>query len=93
MQKAFFETLPKLPETTKEKADIAWFLYDLVYSASDASYHLQLVKTVYTEFYSALHRVIYTKEGSMEDFLSLLQGKLDERTSNAPEAHSVFELL
>ena len=93
IQKAFFETLPELPETTKEKADIAWFLYDLIYSKSDNAYHLQLVNTVYTEFYSALHRVIHTKEGSMEEFMSLLQGKLDERTSNAPEAHSVFELL
>ena len=93
IQKSFFDTLPELPQTTKDKADIAWFLYDLTYSESDERYHLQLVDTIYTEFHSALQRVIYTKEGSLDDFISLLQEKLDERTSNSPETHSAFELL
>jgi len=29
LNKAFFNTLPKLPEVPKEKADIAWMIYDL----------------------------------------------------------------
>jgi hypothetical protein len=93
IQKSFFETLPTLPTTTKTKADIAWFLYDLKFDKTDNQYHLVLVDTVYTEFQSALQQVIYTKPGNMTDFLSVLQGKLDERITNAPETHSVFELL
>ena len=93
IQKSFFDTLPALPRTTKKKADIAWFLYDLKYSKEDQRNHLVLVDTVYTEFQTALEQIIYTKPGQMSDFLTLLQGKLDERISNEPEAHSVFELL
>ncbi|MBR4553782.1 MAG: hypothetical protein IKO20_08730 [Bacteroidaceae bacterium] len=93
IQKSFFDTLPPLPQTTKDKADIAWFLYDLEYSDVDRKYHLVLVDTIYTEFQAALQRVIYTKPGEISDFLSVLQEKLDERINNAPETHSVFELL
>ena len=77
----------------KEKANIAWFLYDLEYSEADQRYHLVLVDTIYTEFQAALEQVIYTKPGQMADFLALLQGKLDERISNEPETRSVYDLL
>lgn len=93
IQKSFFDTLPTLPTTTKEQADIAWFLYDLKFDKEDNQYHLVLADTVYTEFQPALQKVIYTKPGNMEDFLSVLQGKLEEKITNAPETHSVFELI
>ena len=93
LQKSFFDTLPKLPQTTKDKADIAWFLYDLEYSEADGRNCLVLVDTVYTEFQAALEQVIYPKPGKMPDFLALLQGKLDERISNDPELRSVYDLL
>ncbi|MBO7594460.1 MAG: hypothetical protein J6T12_05770 [Salinivirgaceae bacterium] len=93
IQKSFFDTLPNLPKTTKEKADIAWFLYDLKYDNADKKNHLVLIDTVYTEFQAALEQVIFTKPGKMSDFVTLLQGKLDERISNEPDTHSVYELL
>ena len=93
IQKSFFDTLPELPQTTGDKADIAWFLYDLAYSTAEKQYHLQLVDTIYTEFQAALQRVIYTNPGKIVDFVSVLQDKFDERITNAPETHSVFELL
>lgn len=93
IQKSFFDTLPILPRTTKQKADIAWFLYDLEYNNADQRNHLVLVDTVYTEFQAALEKVIYTNPGNESDFLALLQGKLDERISNEPDTHSVYELL
>ncbi len=93
IQKSFFDTLPQMPQTAKEKADIAWLLYDLEYSKADLRNHLKHVDTIYTEFYSALEHVIYTRPGKIEDFLSLLQGKLDERITNEPDPRSVFELL
>lgn len=93
IQKSFFDTLPKLPQTTKDCADIAWFLYDLEYSETDQRNYLVLVDVVYTEFQAALEQVIYTKPGLMTDFLAQLQGKLDERVCNEPDLHSVYELL
>ncbi len=93
IQKSFFDTLPLMPQTNKEDADIAWFLYDLKYDDSDQRNHLVLIDTVYTEFQSALEHVIYTKPGSMTDFMNTLQGKLDERISNEPETRSVMDLL
>lgn len=93
IQKSFFDTLPEMPHTTKEEADIAWLLYDLKYSEADQRNHLVLVDVIYTEFQSALENVMYTKPGSMSDFQSMLQGKLDERISNDPEPRSAFELL
>lgn len=93
IQKSFFDTLPSIPRTTKEEADIAWFLYDLKYNNDDQRNHLILIDTIYTEFKTALEQIIYTKPGHMSDFLALLQGKFDERISNEPEPHSVYELL
>lgn len=52
-----------------------------------------MIDTVYTEFQAALEQVIFTKPGKMSDFVTLLQGKLDERISNEPDTHSVYELL
>lgn len=93
LQKSFFDTLPELPTTTKEKADIAWFLYELKYDKASLQYRLTLAETVYTEFQAALQKVIYTKPGNMADFVSVLQGKLDEKRIIVPETHSPFELL
>ena len=93
IQKSFFDTLPKLPQITKDKADIAWFLYDIEYNKAEKQYHLQLVDTIYTEFQAALQKVIYTNPGKIGDFVSVLQNKFDERITNAPETHSVFELI
>ncbi len=93
IQKSFFDTLPELPQTTKNKADIAWFLYDLSYSETDKQYHIVLVDTVYTEFQPALQKVIFTNPGNVDDFVSVLQGKLDGKMTNIPDTHSVFELL
>lgn len=83
----------RFPNCTKSKADIAWFLYDLKYNEAEQRNHLVLVDTVYTEFQTALEHVIYTKPGNMADFLSFLQGKLDERISNEPETRSILDLL
>ena len=93
IQKSFFAALPSLPQTTKEKADIAWFLYDLKYSTTDNRNHLVLTDTIYTEVHTALEKVIHTKPGTISNFVSILQGKLDERINNAPDTLSVYELL
>ena len=93
IQKSFFDTLPELPRTTKSKADIAWFLYDLKFDKSDGQNHLVLVDTVYTEFKSALDKVIYTEPGDVKEFVKVLAEKFEAKKKSAPETHSAFELL
>ena len=87
IQKSFFETLPALPTTTKDKADIAWFLYDLKLDKTDNQYHLVLADTIYTEFQSPQN--IYTNHVQTS---CCIQGKLDERITNHPKP-LFFELL
>lgn len=94
LQKSFFETLPQLPQVKKEKADIAWFLYDLVLDKSAKKYNLTLVDTVYTEFEPALLKITTAEPGNINDFIALLQDKLDERLEgNPPEAPSLQDIL
>ena len=50
LNKGFFNTLPKLPEVPKDKADIAWLIYDLKPpEKAGADYELFRERTVYTK--------------------------------------------
>jgi hypothetical protein len=72
----FFATLPMLAEVEAAKADIAWFVYDLVHSAGEDTYKLTHHKTIYTEFHPALNTITRTEAGPVEDFIKVLQKKL-----------------
>ena len=91
IQESFYRTLPELPEVPKEQADIAWFLYDLVLDSNDNMYHLTLVRTVYTEFAQALSIVTTPKAGDINNFVDILQAKIDERHEVAPERPKIIE--
>ncbi len=77
LQKSFFETLPALPTTSKSKADIAWFLYDLVYDKNTNRNTLRLVETVYTELFS-LGEIELEDYPNVEDFTDYLEFQLTE---------------
>jgi hypothetical protein len=94
IQKSFFETLPSLPTTTKSKADIAWFLYDLVYDKRQKKNNLVLNEIVYTEFESALLRITTPEPGGITDFINILQNRLDEHLDkNLPDAPSLTDVV
>lgn len=94
LQKSFFETLPELPRVEKERADIAWFLYDLRPDEQGQNLCLELVETVYTEFESALLKITTPQPGNMSDFVALLQGRLDEQLEGqSPDAPSLKDVL
>jgi hypothetical protein len=77
LNKGFFDTLPRLKCTKKELADIAWMIYDLKLKAG--KFQLERVDTVFTKFGAALERITRPTPGEMQDFLQLLQGRLDKR--------------
>lgn len=94
MQKSFFETLPNLPQTTKDKADIAWFLYDLVFDDEKAMNTLVLNEIIYTEFEPALLKVTTPVPGDISNFTEILQNKLEEHLdNNSPDAPSLTDLV
>lgn len=94
LQKSFFDTLPKLPTVSEDKADIAWFLYDLVFDKVTNQYCLTLIEIVYTEFEAALLRVTTPEPGKMEDFINILQDRLDERLEgNSPDTPSLLDII
>jgi|688.fasta_scaffold188773_2 hypothetical protein len=91
----FFATLPKLKEVSLQEAEMAWLIYDLVLDESSNTYVLTKTKTVYTGFESALITLTKSEPGKIEDFISVLQDKLDEKLedSNPPDAPTLDQIV
>lgn len=88
LNRSFFDTLPKLKKVPKAKADIAWFIYDLELikekGHESGRYSLKKVDEVFTEFEPALLSITTASPGKVEDFIKLLQEKLDEQIETPP---------
>ncbi|HDH04096.1 MAG TPA: hypothetical protein ENH01_00055 [Nitrospirae bacterium] len=88
LNKSFFATLPKLKKVSKSKADIAWFIYDLKLIKEKGQeaerYTLKKVDEVFTGFEPALLSITTPSPGKVEDFMRLLQEKLDDRMETPP---------
>jgi hypothetical protein len=79
----FFNTLPTLKEVAKEQADVAWLVYDLVPDPAGVL-RLTKTKTVYTEFSEALNTISRPQVGKIDDFLKIIQTKVDEKLEAPP---------
>ena len=88
LDKSFFDTLPKLKRVPKSKADIAWLVYDLkLVKEKDERperYTLKKVDEVFTEFEPALLSITTPTPGKVDDFMKLLQEKLDDQLETPP---------
>ncbi|MCF8382776.1 MAG: hypothetical protein K9G39_04155 [Chlorobium sp.] len=86
INKSFFDTLPALKPVKKQDADIAWFIYDLelVIDGENERYQLKKLDVVYTEFQSALLSITTAVPGSVDDFVKLLQERLDDQLETPP---------
>jgi hypothetical protein len=95
LDQGFFDTLPKLKEVPKSKAEIAWLVYDLDHDKRKNRYSLVRKKIVYTGFDDALNQITRSDAGNVEDFISLLQEKLDEKLNGgtAPTNQTIDALL
>lgn len=82
LNKGFFKTLPSLETCSKEKADIAWLVYDLAYDKKKKFFSLVREKAVYTKFNESLEKITQSDPGEMKDFLGILQDKVDEKLEN-----------
>lgn len=86
INKSFFDTLPPLKTVSKEQAEIAWFIYDLqpIKDGENERYRLRKIDVVYTGFQEALLSITTAVPGKIEDFVKLLQEKLDEQLETPP---------
>lgn len=89
MDKAFFATLPKLKTKPRQKADIGWFIYDLVLDPLSKRFQLTKVDEIFTEFSTSLKTLTTAKPGDIQKFIGVLQDKLDEKLESAPITKSV----
>ncbi len=74
----FFATLPPMEEVDKNEADLAWLVYDLRHNQAENLKRLTLTQIVYTRFGPALDRITKSEPSEVQDFVDLLQTKLDE---------------
>ncbi|NLE30617.1 MAG: hypothetical protein GX629_13205, partial [Phycisphaerae bacterium] len=86
LNKVFFDTLPRLTTVHKSKADIAWLIYDLEITNECGinRYKLKKIDEVFTEFEPALLSITTPVPGKVDDFVKLLQEKLDEQLETPP---------
>jgi hypothetical protein len=88
LNRSFFATLPKLKKVSKAKADIVWLIYDLELNKEKVHepgrYSLKKVDEVFTEFEPALLSITTALPGKVEDFIKLLQEKLDDQIESPP---------
>ncbi len=86
INKSFFDTLPTLKAVPKCDGDIAWFIYDLeqIMDGNQERFQLKKIDVVYTEFQPALLTITTALPGQVNNFLKLLQGKLDEQLETPP---------
>lgn len=91
LNKGFYETLPisKLEPVSKADGDIAWFIYDLVYDLDFKRLKLTKIDEVFTKFKPSLISITTPQPGKMDDFLKLLQQKLDDQLESAPINKSI----
>ncbi len=85
LDSGFFKTLPELKEVNRDEAEIAWIVYDLVLCADSSRYKLQRTKVVYTKFQDSLNAITQSKAGEVENFIKLLQEKIDEKLESPPQ--------
>lgn len=86
LNKNFFDTLPSLTSVHKSKADIVWLIYDLKMVKEDGwdRYKLTKIDEVFTKFEPALLSITTPVTGNIDDFVKLLQEKLDEQIETPP---------
>jgi hypothetical protein len=74
---------------------MAWLIYDLVYEPLSNTNRLHRTRTVYTEFESALITLTKSEPGNINEFIAVLQDKLDEKLedNNAPDAPTLDQIV
>lgn len=86
LNKGFYDTLPisSLDSVAKQDGEIGWFVYDLVHDATAQKFKLIKIDEVFTRFQPSLVKMTTPQPGKINDFINLLQQKLDDQLESAP---------
>lgn len=86
LNKSFFDTLPPMKQTSRSNAEVAWLIYDLecINENGRDRYKLKKIDEVFTEFKPALFSITTPLPGRVDEFVKLLQEKLDEQLETPP---------
>lgn len=90
VQKSFFDTLPALPQVESSESEIAWNLYSL--EQKEDSFQLNLDNCIYTKYWAAINQISTPKAGNLEDFVQVLQQKLDRKLDNPPDTQTILDI-
>ena len=82
--------MPELPQVSQQDAEIAWMLYDL--EPQEEQLNLTLTGMIYTEYWAALNRISTPQVGKLEDFMEVLQRKLDNKLDSSPDTLMITDL-
>jgi hypothetical protein len=93
MDRGFFATLPTLAQVSKEKAEMAWLIYDLDLLEKENRFMLKKHETVYTSFDASLNQITRSDAGDMGDFMAHLQEKLNEKLNETPPDNQTIDQI
>lgn len=82
LNRPFYDTLPPFQLVDRNEADIAWLIYSL--ELESGRYRLTKVDEKFTKFESALLTITTPSPGRVEDFIDLLQERLDGQLETPP---------
>jgi hypothetical protein len=90
VHRGFFEQLPPLREVSERDADLAWLIYDLRYDSTSNRYNLRSSCIKYTEFENVLSTIATPTVGSVNQFVTYLEGRISKgKFSDAPAPSSL----
>jgi hypothetical protein len=84
LDRGFFATLPSLKAVPKQMAEIAWLIYDLNHDKKTNRFNLTKHKVLYTGFEASLNQITRSDAGNVDDFIAVLQEKLNEKLNGTP---------
>jgi len=87
VDKPFFNTLPEIKRTSKEKADVCWLVYELI--EKKGKYELTLSERVYTSWEDVFKSIANPDIGDVSEFISLLEKKLSGTDQLKREANNI----
>lgn len=92
LQDTFLDTLPDLPVVDEKEADVAWFVYSMHNNSSQ--YNLTCKDIIYTSFEDALNKITVPKAGDINNFINILQDKLNEKFDDpSPDAPALGDII
>ncbi|PIU01298.1 MAG: hypothetical protein COT74_02000 [Bdellovibrionales bacterium CG10_big_fil_rev_8_21_14_0_10_45_34] len=91
VDRPFFNTLPIINQTSKEKADVCWLIYELI--EHNGKYELTLSERVYTSWEDVFRSIANPDIGDISDFISVLEQKLStiEQFNKSSKNINVYE--